>query len=101
MSTANTAKVDRDGNVRWSSRFIGYNNLAYHMVHADSRKNEYREIEHIQVRRVPDGKGWQVLHYGDRVFPPEGEISSKNRAQREAEKLIDNPRDDHGYPLPA
>lgn len=89
------AKVNARGTV-WTSMYIAYDTLGYKMEAFGSTKNAYSTIEPIVVR-PRDGKkgnGWEVLLYGDSVQLAE----TKSEAQREAEKLLDNERDSHGWP---
>jgi hypothetical protein len=60
-----------------------------------STKNDYHLVEPIEVRPADDVKhdGWYILFYGDIVNTER----TKRDAQREAEKLLDNPRDEHGW----
>jgi hypothetical protein len=89
------AKVTQRG-VVWTSKYIGYNNLAYQMERAGSRKNDYQVIEEIQVQRAEDGKGWNILLFGDVV----GNEHYKSDAQRAAEDMLDNPKDKFGWVEP-
>lgn len=88
---ATIAKVNGRGTV-WTSYYIAYGTLAYKMEREGSTQNRYSTIDHIEVRPAATG-GWDVVLYGDPVY----NCRHKNEAQREAEKLLDNPRDASGW----
>lgn len=85
------AKVNSRGTV-WSSHYIKPNTLAYRMEAFGSTKRHYEEIEAIVVQPAEDG-GWAILLYGEEVQRER----YKGDAQRQAELLLDNPRDKHGW----
>lgn len=92
MNVGLTAKVNSRGTV-WTSKYIRYGVLAYQMERIDSRRNAFALVEPIVVQPSDDGDGWDILLYGDVVH----NVHTKSEAQREAEKLLDNPRDNSGW----
>lgn len=92
MSSAFTAKVSQRGTV-WASMYVRQGVLGYKMEHVSSRRSEYRLVEPILVQPAESGTGWDILLYGDIVH----NVEYKRDAQREAERLLDNPRDTSGY----
>lgn len=91
---ATIAKVTARG-AAWTSFLIGYGISAYKMEAYGSTKAHYETIDHIvvQPRNGKRDNGWEVLLYGDSVqLAPD-----KRTAQREAERLLDNPRSPSGW----
>jgi hypothetical protein len=85
------AKVNARGTV-WSSHYIRPRVLAYRMERFGSTKSCYSEIEEIVVQPAKEG-GWAILLDGE----PIQHEKYKGDAQRQAELLLDNPRDSSGW----